>query len=94
MGQTGDAVEVEADRLVILMNDSVKMSRGKFAAQAVHAALLAVGAHPGVAVVVLGAKADQILDCEVQVRDAGQTEIEPGTLTAGAMWSDGPVVLS
>lgn len=68
----------------ILVNSGLKMSRGKYAAQAVHAALLAVGAHPGGPVIVLGATAEQIADCPVQVHDAGITELAPGTLTAGA----------
>lgn len=76
----------EEDRLVILVNGDVKMSRGKYAAQAVHAALIAVGAHPHVPVIVLGAKRADIEALPIQVRDAGRTEVEPGTLTAGTDW--------
>lgn len=75
-------------KMRIFVNSDVKMSRGKYAAQAVHAALLAVGAHPGVPVVVLGARASDIEQTQVQVRDAGRTEVEPGTLTAGTDWEN------
>lgn len=73
----------EDQRLVILVNDRVKMSRGKYAAQAVHAALMARDAHHGGPVIVLGGRPAEIEKCEVQVHDAGRTEVEPGTLTAG-----------
>lgn len=75
-------------RLVIRLNSNVKMSRGKAAAQAVHAALELVGAHPHTPVIVLGGSASDVLECEVQVRDAGRTEVEPGTLTAGAFFDE------
>ncbi len=73
-------------RLVIRLDSGVKMSRGKYAAQAVHAALLLLGVHPGTPVIVLGGKRSEIEQMTVQVRDAGRTEVEPGTLTAGAEW--------
>lgn len=73
-------------RLVIYVNSDAKMSRGKYAAQAVHAALMALGVHHGGAVVVLGAKARDIEKLPVVIRDAGLTELEPGTLTAGTDW--------
>lgn len=73
----------EKNRMVIVVNSKAKMSRGKYAAQAVHAALLAVGAHPGGPVIVLGGNPEEIEEMRVQVRDAGRTELEPGTLTAG-----------
>lgn len=75
-----------ADRLVILMNSNAKMSRGKYAAQAVHAALMAFGVHPGCPVVVLGAKLDEVQRLPVTVADAGRTELAPGTVTAGTDW--------
>jgi len=65
------------------------MSRGKYAAQAVHAALLALGVHPEVPVVVLGGSPDEIAKMRIQIRDAGRTEIESGTLTAGTDWESG-----
>lgn len=74
------------ERLVIYVNSDVKMSRGKYAAQAVHAALMATGAHPGTPVIVLGAHKADIERMEHVVRDAGRTEVEPGTVTAGAMF--------
>ena len=73
-------------RLVILVNDRAKMTRGKYASQAVHAALLANGVHHGGPVVVLGASHREIEGMSVQVRDAGRTEVPAGTLTAGARW--------
>ncbi|BDZ52375.1 hypothetical protein GCM10025867_46160 (plasmid) [Frondihabitans sucicola] len=74
-------------KMRILVNTGAKMSRGKYAAQAVHAALIAVGAHPGTPVVVLGGSREQIEALPTQVRDAGRTEVEPGTLTAGTNWA-------
>lgn len=75
-------------KLVILVNDRVRMSRGKYAAQAVHAALLALGVHPEVPVIVLGGSSAEIAKLKTTVRDAGRTEVEPGTLTAGTTWDD------
>ena len=79
-------VPAKGERLVIRINQDVKMTRGKAAAQAVHAALLACDAHPGVPVIVLGGKRAEIEAMPIRVRDAGRTEVEPGTLTAGAQW--------
>ena len=75
-------------KLVILVNDRVKMSRGKYAAQAVHAALLALGVHPEVPVVVLGASPAEIGKLKTTVFDAGVTEVSPNTLTAGTDWAE------
>ena len=67
--------------MVLLANSNV--SRGKFAAAAVHAALLFYGIEHG-AVVVLGANAAKIEEeCKLVVKDAGRTEVRPGTVTAG-----------
>jgi PTH2 family peptidyl-tRNA hydrolase len=74
------------ERMVILVNSNANMSRGKFAAQAVHAALLLHGVHHGGPVIVLGGKPGEIADMPTVVHDAGRTEVEPGTLTAGARW--------
>lgn len=70
-------------KLKIFMNSNAKMSRGKYAAHAVHAALLHYGVHPGTPVVVLGAKPRDILEMDTFVRDEGRTELAPGTITAG-----------
>ena len=69
------------ERLTILANKNV--SRGKMAAAAVHAALIHYGIPHG-AVIVLGASPGRIEgECSLIIRDAGRTEVEPGTVTAG-----------
>lgn len=72
-----------APEVRILLNSNVKMTRGKACAQAVHAALLAFDVPHG-RVIVLGGKPDEVAAMDVVIRDAGQTEVEPGTMTAGA----------
>lgn len=81
---TGDEDEA---KVRIFLNTNANMSRGKAAAQAVHAALMAAGVHPGIPVVVLGGKSQDIENMRTVVRDAGRTELEPGTLTAGTDWA-------
>jgi PTH2 family peptidyl-tRNA hydrolase len=62
-----------------------QLSRGT-AAAAVHAALRHHAVEHGV-VVVLGARPGQIEEeCDLVVRDAGRTEVKPGTVTAG-VWA-------
>lgn len=78
--------ETPERRLVIRVNSNAKMSRGKAAAHAVHAALKLYGIEYDHPVIVIGGKPDEILAQTVHVRDAGRTELEPGTLTAGASW--------
>jgi PTH2 family peptidyl-tRNA hydrolase len=70
-------------KLRIFMNSNAKMSRGKYAAHAVHAALTFYGVHPGTPVVVLGAKPRDIEQMTTFIRDEGRTELLPGTITAG-----------
>lgn len=67
----------------IVMNGNVKMSPGKLAAQAVHAALKAYGIDHDSVVVLNGSKR-KVEEMDVQINDAGLTEVKPGTLTAGA----------
>ena len=72
---------MQKDRLTILANSNV--TRGKYAAAAVHAALLHYGIDHG-AVIVLGSSPTQIeKECSLIIRDAGHTEVKPGTVTAG-----------
>lgn len=77
------AEDAPEGKLRIFMNSNAKMSRGKYAAHAVHAALMHFGVHPDVPVVVLGAKPREIEQMTTVIHDAGHTELEPGTLTAG-----------
>jgi PTH2 family peptidyl-tRNA hydrolase len=71
----------------ILLNKNVEMSRGKACAQAVHAALDAFGVAHG-RVVVLHGKPDEVAAMDHVIRDAGRTEVAPGTMTAGASLVD------
>lgn len=75
------------ERVVIHANSNV--SRGKFAAAAVHAALTAADVHPDLPVIVLGAKPADIGMLRTVIHDAGRTEVEPGTITAGTDWAGG-----
>ena len=72
-----------APEVRVLLNGDITMSRGKACAQAVHAALRAFDVPHG-RVVVLNGTADEVAAMDVVVRDAGLTEVEPGTMTAGA----------
>ena len=72
-----------APEVRILLNGDITMSRGKACAQAVHAALRAFDVPHG-RVVVLNGTAEEVAAMPVVIRDAGLTEVAPGTLTAGA----------
>ena len=65
-------IDKEDGKLRIYVNSDANMSRGKYAAQAVHAALIALNVHPGVPVIVLGASREDIESLDVIVRDAGR----------------------
>lgn len=72
------------NRLVIMANKN--MSRGKYAAHAVHVALDFYGHTDHGAVIVLSGSAGQIKEQaipETVFQDQGRTEVEPGTVTAG-----------
>jgi PTH2 family peptidyl-tRNA hydrolase len=81
-----DEIELEIsgnETVRILTNRNVTMTPGKLAAQAVHAALMAYGIPHG-RVVVLNGSPNEIKAMDVQVHDAGRTEIPAMILTAGA----------
>ena len=72
-----------APEVRILLNRDVAMTRGKACAQAVHAALRAFDVPHGRLVVLAGSR-DQVAAMPVVIHVAGLTEVEPGTMTAGA----------
>lgn len=74
------------EKLRIYINRKLDISPNKRAAHAVHAALEAFGVHPGVKVIVLDKGPTEIEKMRVAIHDAGHTELEPGTLTAGTNW--------
>lgn len=78
------------EKLRIYLNRKLrdKATPNKLAAHAVHAALQAFGVHPGVKVIVLDAGPTKIEQMRVAIHDAGHTELEPGTLTAGTNWPE------
>lgn len=65
-----------------------KATPNKLAAHAVHAALVALGVHPDCKVIVLDAGPTKIKQMTTVIYDAGHTELEPGTLTAGTNWPE------
>jgi hypothetical protein len=60
-----------------------KISPGKLAAHAAHAALKAYGIEYDNPIVVLAAGKGRIEAMPITIHDAGHTELEPGTLTTG-----------
>jgi peptidyl-tRNA hydrolase len=86
-------------KVKILYRKNLKMSPGKVAAQAVHAAVGLGHTYESMPVVVLGVSdkrfndmATRLADSEKSfyiVADAGLTEVEPGTLTCLAYYCDG-----
>ncbi len=73
-------------KMRIYLNRNNDWTPNKRAAHAVHAALIAVGTHPDCKVVVLDKGPTVIAEMTTVVHDAGHTELEPGTLTAGTNW--------
>ena len=76
----------EDRKMRIYVNRGLDWTPNKRAAHAVHAALEAVGMHQGQRVVVLDKGPTKIETLNVVIHDAGHTELEPGTLTAGTDW--------
>lgn len=86
-------------RIKILARKNLKMSPGKLAAQSVHAALALAcqeELHPLMSVVVLEVNGKPFEDAKLGhspvavVRDAGYTEVAPGTETCIAFLEDDP----
>lgn len=65
-----------------------KATPNKLAAHAVHAALVALGVHPDCKVVVLDGGPTKIAQMTTVIHDAGHTQLEPGTMTAGTNWPE------
>ena len=65
-----------------------KTTPNKLAAHAVHAALVALGVHPDCKVVVLDSGPTKIAQMTTVIHDAGHTQLEPGTMTAGTNWPE------
>lgn len=82
----GGFTHPDDEKIRIFVNDR-GMSRGKYAAAAVHAALTAAGVHPGLPVIVLGASPHHLAAHDTVIRDAGRTEVDPGTITAATSWA-------
>lgn len=83
----GIEIELYGDETIrVLVNNNIKMTPGKMAAQAIHAVLMAYGIPHG-SVIVLQGRSHEIEKMQSQVHDAGLTEVKPGTLTAGASLS-------
>lgn len=88
---TEDDAAAEPMRIWWNKNLRGKISPGKLAAHAAHAALTAYGIRYDHPIVVLGAGRAKIEQMEVRIRDAGLTELPPGTLTTGVerVWRSG-----
>ena len=85
-GESADPAPPE--KLRIYINRNLNITPNKRAAHAVHAALEALGVHPGVKVIVLDAGPTKIEEMRISIRDAGHTELAPNTLTAGTNWPE------
>jgi len=80
-------------RLKILYRKNLKMSEGKLAAQAVHAAIGLGAKDPLMSVVVLGLSDTRYFEFSVpdeccRIRDAGYTEVQPMTETCVAFFEE------
>lgn len=76
-----------SERIKILIRKNLRMSSGKLAAQAVHAALALPDTNPNMTVAVLQVSDRKFAEAKempgmVIIRDAGLTEVDPGTETA------------
>ncbi len=78
--------DVEDAGLVYALNPDVEMSSGKTLAQIAHAAVMAADlGHDVSRARVIAPKAFDLPGCVAEVRDAGLTEVAPGTVTVRAL---------
>jgi hypothetical protein len=77
--------------LIYALNPSIEMSSGKTLAQIAHAAVMAadLGYDVSEARVIAPARFDGLPGCVAEVRDAGLTEVPPGTITVRVLVRDG-----
>jgi peptidyl-tRNA hydrolase len=79
-----------AARLVYALNPAVEMSSGKTLAQIAHAAVLAAGLGLDVSRArVIAPERFTLPGCVAEVRDAGLTEVAPGTITVRVLVREG-----
>jgi peptidyl-tRNA hydrolase len=82
-------------RIKVVYRKNLKMSPGKLAAQTGHAVLGLNGAYASMSIVVLEASDKKFQETKAAhpeacvVRDAGRTEVAPGTETVLAYFEDG-----